>query len=128
MKYIMFRCTDHSGEMMDLPIIFPKMMVHRHVAGQLASVLRNQHGFEKVELVGAGETNIHCFSCSGSSETLNGLESRGKKDRDVIDGHDIHNGLVDHEERKPGKPKPESSPRPWSEIVKKKVVPSKSLK
>lgn len=103
MKYIMFRCKSYDGMQIDVPVIFPKMLVHKLVAGQLASMLRNQHNYEEVRVVGAGETNIHCFSCSGKSETI-GVEAR-PQDRDVIDGYDHHCGIVEEEEVKPRRKK-----------------------
>lgn len=104
MKYVMFRCTDSSGEQIDIPVIFPKIMIHRMIAGQLSSVLRNQHGYQEVSVISAGDTNIHCFSCSGESETI-GVSSRGEKDREIITHHDVNYGFVDHSERVPGRPR-----------------------
>jgi hypothetical protein len=98
MKYIMFRCTSYDGSKIEIPIIFPKMLVHRLVAGQLASMLRNQHNYEEVKVVSAGETNIHCFSCSGKSESLE-VEAR-PQDREMIDQHEFHNGILDDQPKK----------------------------
>lgn len=92
MKYVMFKCTTPEGIVQHVPIVFPAMMVHKMVAGQIASLLRNKHGFAKVQVVSAGDILLGEVTCSGDSETLK-LSSNGRVDEAIIDAYPYFHGM-----------------------------------
>ena len=83
-KYIVAEGTDERGNVHELPILFPYILVHADMADTVRMAAR-EADLWKFEIVGAGfvsysngEPNFH-----GESESL-GIKSRGIKDRDAF--------------------------------------------
>lgn len=83
----------------ELPVIFPKDMIHARVAEALVEMLKGEinpeAGDVKIEVIAAGEVVWPIQEephCGGSSETL-GLKSRGKEDAELIRFLDYSHGL-----------------------------------
>lgn len=85
----------------EMPVIFPKDMIHSRVADALITMLKADSqvnpevGEVKIEAVAAGEVVWPIQEephCGGFSETL-GLKSRGKEDAELIRFLDYSHGL-----------------------------------
>jgi len=85
-KYVMFKLEDGR----ELPVVFPKEMVHSLVAGAVVHMLRRHHKVTATP-VSAGDCSFHAFSCTGESTTLR-LKAR-EDDRDEINQIDYSNGM-----------------------------------
>lgn len=92
MKYVMLRVKNGLLER-DVPIIFPDMLVHKHVADVMCEHLRRAHMVDSVRPVSAGEVNVDEVTCHGESTTLK-LSSRGAEDDTVILNYDYLHGVV----------------------------------
>lgn len=89
-KYIMIKVTNGDGQQ-ELPIIFPDVLVHRHVMGGLIVRLREQ--FTTVEVVSAGVVeNLMIQAVTGYSETLNVMARTS--DKDVINNYQQQHGVL----------------------------------
>lgn len=93
MKYIVLSAELGRGHSIELPIIFPDVLVHAQVAEHMLSLVRSTHGTSKVTVVSAGILSSLEFEggCHGESTTLN-IKSRGKKDDHLIKMHDYGSG------------------------------------
>lgn len=89
MKYIIFQVNDEKGEPShEVPIIFPKLLVHADVA----RAMKYCDGIRGGEVVSAGFIDVDPLRCYGTSESLN-IGSR-EKDRSVINASDYFHGIV----------------------------------
>lgn len=84
LKYIVAECHDERGNVHELPLIFPYILVHADMADTMRMSAR-EADLWKCEIVGAGfvtfdEKGPNFF---GESESL-GIKSRGDKDRDAF--------------------------------------------
>jgi hypothetical protein len=83
----------------ELPVIFPKDMIHARVAEALVEMLKGEinpeAGDVKIEVIAAGELAYPITEkprCGGHSETM-GLKSRGEEDAELIRFMDYSSGL-----------------------------------
>lgn len=87
MKYIVFRLTkagDSHG--LEIPIVFPDILVHLYVAEHLKSMLSMQYPHHEATVVSAGDVSSMAFQgeiFSGRSTTL-GIGSRHKQDAELF--------------------------------------------
>lgn len=91
MKYIVLRTQGEDPEW-EIPVIFPKELVHQHVAEAVATILRTHHQID-AQPVAAGECAVRLPRVGGNSESLK-LASR-PQDKILVETHDYLHGLVD---------------------------------
>lgn len=92
MKYIVLR-TKMAGMEQKIPIIFPNLLVHKHVAKYITGLLiREYNGDADITIASAGNIVLGDVSCSGSSETCNSKSDIG--DADLIESLDYTNGIT----------------------------------
>lgn len=97
MKYVMIEVPAH-GELpaRRVPIIFPDLLVHAHVAEAMEHVVKSTLAAKarvKVKTTSAGECRLNDVLCAGKSESLNGLQSRGRDDAQLIEMYDYLHGI-----------------------------------
>lgn len=97
MKYIVCRVNRDGEQFLDVPFVFPNLLVHSMVFSQMRALLENQYfdSKAKTEVVALSAGDI-IFSetgwCSGKSESL-GVVSRGELDDKLIILNDYGSGL-----------------------------------
>jgi hypothetical protein len=92
MKYIMFEIEMEELKRF-VPIIFPKLMVHKIVAQGFIPILRKHNWAGKIR--SAGELHYDQFGdviCSGGSETLNTIYH--EDDAKIISTYDYTFGII----------------------------------
>jgi len=90
MKYIVFRV--HGKLCMDIPVVFPALLVHSSVAEALIPLLREAFSAESTP-ISAGEVSLFDVDeCHGQSTTLH-LKSRGDDDTQLLRMNDYGVGL-----------------------------------
>jgi hypothetical protein len=94
MKYIMLKLEDQCK---NIPVIFPDILVHAHVAAAITRTLEMQ-GIRGAEVISAGSIDIVANGAGGESETLS-IESRGERDVDVINQYPYSHGIEPEESR-----------------------------
>lgn len=86
MKYIVLHIVTKMGLDMEVPFMFPEILVHSMVAEECTVMLKKHFGESDIKAVSAGFFNSQefdsDFSTYGKSETL-GLESR-KGDAELL--------------------------------------------
>jgi hypothetical protein len=90
MKYVVIEVIMRSGVEMEIPIIFPDLLVHSEVADMLQLKLSQQFKDADIKPISAGflsSLSIDSGCCHGESESL-GLKSRGMKDSALVTGCD----------------------------------------
>lgn len=97
MKYIVLQVLLGNDEI-EVPIIFPDIMVHADVSEYAQHLFRRKHNLYNVNPVSAGFINTLNIGskdfCYGESETLK-LKSRGERDSKLISLYDYHSGIVE---------------------------------
>lgn len=84
MKYIVMQRKIGDDMIQEIPIIFPDVLVHKHVAMALLRLPGNPYNFiNKVASAGTIEYSDAEFTCSGNSSTLK-ISSRGEVDEQLI--------------------------------------------
>lgn len=92
MKYIVIQ-TRNSERQREIPIIFPKMLIHRDVYEHIARNIKFNHGeLGEVKCISAGFFTFHPLECFGESESL-GVKSR-LEDIELIKTHDYTHGII----------------------------------
>ncbi len=91
MKYIMLQ-IELDGLKMNLPIIFPKVLVHKDMVFRIQHLLGAEHRWDS-EVVSAGFINMFTLECHGRSESLD-IDSR-KEDTEIIKRYECEHGLVE---------------------------------
>lgn len=92
MKYLILR-TKLGDLVQKVPIIFPKFLVHAHVAKYLTGLLIREYGRDReITVANAGEISITECACFGESETTK-TKSAGCEDSNLISYYDYFNGL-----------------------------------
>lgn len=94
MKYIMLKLEDQCK---NIPVIFPDILVHAHVAAAITRTLEMQ-GVRGAKVVSAGKIDITAHGAGGESETLC-IESRGERDTDVVNQYPYMHGIEVEEVR-----------------------------
>lgn len=97
MKYIMLQTTpQNEQEKRFIPIIFPKELVHAHVAMAIIAVLKHQ-GIGPVAVRSAGEVTLSITPgdviCEGNSSTL--ARVAHEDDANIIRLCDYHCGMAE---------------------------------
>ena len=85
MKYIVIRSEDVRGNLHELPVMFPYVLIHREMKECVwRALMESDHRF--IECIGAGFCTIqnNRIKCYGESESL-GVKSRGKTDEQAFD-------------------------------------------
>lgn len=85
MKYIVVKSEDRYGNIHELPVMFPYVLVHREMKEcAWRALIESEHRF--IEVVGAGFCTVenNAVKCYGESESL-GISSRGKLDTQAFD-------------------------------------------
>lgn len=80
MKYIILR-RKIADIIQAVPIIFPDVLVHKHVAQAIKNLPGNPYFIEN-KVYSAGDINFHIRSCTGRSTTLN--ISSTEQDKNII--------------------------------------------
>lgn len=86
MKYVVIGVTMEAGNKLELPIIFPDILVHKEVAEQMRRVMRKTFSkMQSAEAVSAGFCNSAGLEpdCHGKSDSI-GMPSRGRVDDALI--------------------------------------------
>ncbi len=97
MKYLVFE-VHHEHVITEVPVIFPKLMVHAMMAQFLNVALSRHYPNCAIKPISAGEVIWQRSSlgdlvtCSGHSETMK-LVSRGDRDSALISGIDYSAGI-----------------------------------
>jgi len=93
MKYIMIEQPFAAGMVRQIPIIFPKTLVHDEVFDSIKALCG-----ENCKPVSAGEISLFGgqVRCGGNSETLK-ISSRGAVDEEIIKLYDYQHGLIELE-------------------------------
>lgn len=93
MKYIMIEVRpDLKDCIINIPVIFPDMLVHKLIADQIKAMMVMEHGWSNIKTVSAGFIRMSDLKCYGKSETLN-LDSRPEEDTAIIQTYDLMKGL-----------------------------------
>lgn len=90
MKYIVCQVRKNGEPWLEVPFVFPDMLVHSMVFAQMRALLQNQYGIssdDKVDVVavsaGALSSMDLSTSCYGKSDTL-GITSRSEVDDQLL--------------------------------------------
>ena len=97
MKYIILKAKKGATSI-TLPIIFPDMLVHDHVARCLSLLLSLMYPTHKVAVCAAGFVSSvdvgRTIECNGESTSI-GVKSRGERDTALIRMADYGSCLTD---------------------------------
>ncbi len=95
MKYIVLKTNINGKIVREVPIIFPKDLIHSDVAEHMMHmiIVSNKHTPIHVEVVSAGFIHVDEVVCSGKSETLD-IKSRKEVDDKLISEYDFQHGFV----------------------------------
>ncbi len=85
MKYIVMQVLNKSGLDLEVPFVFPEIIVHSMMAEACRSLLSIHFPESDIKAISAGFTSSMAFEddCYGKSESLN-LESRPERDNALI--------------------------------------------
>jgi len=88
MKYIVCRVRKHRKIFLDIPVVFPDLLVHavmfEHVRNALLAQWPSRQGYSIRPLSAGSIASIENFGeCHGESESL-GVKSRGKLDTELV--------------------------------------------
>lgn len=94
MKYIVIGAKVSDQTRVEIPIVFPNIMVHADMADRVKNILVCEHNFQEVEVMSAGDVSFSLGQpvCSGKSETLDVSSRPG--DSDLLRMYDYTGGLV----------------------------------
>jgi len=91
MKFIVFRVAPPGRTAFEVPIIFPKVMVHKDVFVHTRQLFWRDGS--ETTIVSAGFYQTSTGRCYGESETLK-VKARGHEDESLIATHDVTGGTV----------------------------------